>query len=438
MQVKQGFKEFGAFTAATVLSVGGSQLFGLIKAIVDLVHLIVNLVKRTQLNHQESLAQTDWNAFKTSHQFKHIAEKLQNQDLSLIEVQAYLQAKLRKTTERIACLKKSLLADAVALIPLAGAHLSWRIATDYRGSSFTPLFCRAMAQAGEHHRKLFSKMIFPLNKGSIRAGRDIQIPVRTSTKLRHINAICSDSAGVQKRPTVVAWHGNGEYGLGMAHRVQEEYVNKGYQVLAVTIGGYPGSPGTRTSEISLYQDIEAIKLYLQEKGVTEVAYHGLSLGGASALQAAAGESNAQLKTLFVVADQTFTSAKDVGGNVAGNFFTLAAPFGRGALQAAFPTNQSFELPGGKWIKTDGLNSLAKVQVLRQRNIPLYCISASQDIIMGRDFREGFFQRDFAYDLIEARYDALEERAEHLHKVKGYHGASDVDFFEMIPQTAFVK
>ena len=55
--------------------------------------------------------------------------------------------------------------------------------------------------------------------------------------------------------------------------------------------------------------------FLQRQGVTAVGYHGISIGGTLAFQAATAETRATtVKTKFVVADQTFTKPADVAAN----------------------------------------------------------------------------------------------------------------------------
>ena len=199
----------------------------------------------------------------------------------------------------------------------------------------------------------------------------------------------------------------------------EFYRKKGYNTLAVTLGGYQGSPGVTTSEKSMYQDIEAVKRYLTDLGVTEVAYHGFSLGSGAALQASAGESSVKnLKTLFVVLDQPFTSAAAVGRNVAGFL-------GEGLMSAGCPTDHIVELPGGLWTKTDGLNNIRKITKLKEENIPLICFEAKEDSLMGREKKNGLYTKNFAQDLITARYGDAPESSKNLVSLSGGHGANSL-------------
>ena len=67
-------------------------------------------------------------------------------------------------------------------------------------------------------------------------------------------------------PAVVIFHGNGVTCYQM-YEMGKWYQNQGYNVLMPTMGGYPGSPGVHTSEASSYQDVEAIKKYLEKRGL---------------------------------------------------------------------------------------------------------------------------------------------------------------------------
>lgn len=221
-----------------------------------------------------------------------------------------------------------------------------------------------------------------------------------------------------KTPTVVLFHPNMGGAEGMAESA-EFYRKKGYNTLAVSLGGYQGSPGVTTSEKSMYQDIETVKGYLAGIGVTEVAYHGFSLGSGAALQAAAGESlEKNLKTLFVVLDQPYTSAAAVGGNVAG-------PLGQGVMSAGCPVGLDVELPGGLWTKTDGLNNLRKVTQLKEENIPLICFEAEKDSLMGRKKENGKYTENFAQDLLTARYGDAPDRIKNLVTLSGEHGSNSL-------------
>lgn len=195
------------------------------------------------------------------------------------------------------------------------------------------------------------------------------------------------------------------------------YLQKGYNVLYVQLGGFIGSPGVNTSEKSIYQDIEAIKRRLVDWGVTEVGYHGISMGTGAAMQAAAGETLVErLKTMFVVLDQPYTSAGGVAGNMTG-------PIGKGVLSAGCPVGMDVELPGGFWTKTDGLDNLRKAVILKEEDIPLICIERENDYYMGRKKRNGKYTENFARDILVARYG--DEPTENLATLPGKHGSDSL-------------
>ena len=100
--------------------------------------------------------------FKTSPTVCLIAKKLGIESSSLTQevVQKYYDAKNRKVEDTIKKLAHSILADAYSLIPLVGAHISWRIATHYEGKSFTPIFSRAVQQLLEPFATQASRPLF--------------------------------------------------------------------------------------------------------------------------------------------------------------------------------------------------------------------------------------------------------------------------------------
>ncbi len=362
--------------------------------------------------------------------------------MALLDTSSLIYYKKLKLDQKVKRLKSALLADALALVPLVGAHLSWRVAIqDYR-FKFTPIFRKGLAQLLEHHPKIFSAAIFNLNvcknlNGQVRLGKfeQVEIEVETSKITRYLRA--SHFKNNPDTPTVIVFGGNNATDGDMS-LYADPYTEMGYNVLTFTIGGYPGSrlvaiaQGKQinhqliASEKTLYQDIEAVKLYLQEQGVTKVAYHGLSLGGSQAFQAAVGQTNAtKLETLFVVADQTFTSVSKVSGNAVSNTVKLPQFLGKGFGDAVFPAGRLVELPGNLWTVTDNVNNLAKAKLMKEQNIPLYCVASQCDFLMGkgRKSREGGYEDNFAHDLFKARYSADEDTQDKFYTLNGDHGSN---------------
>lgn len=458
MNLIQGFREVVAFGITTLLSCGPSQIFGLIKSVVDTSLLFHCKTTERKLTHDLQKLNHSWNHFKTTKTIKNIAKKIGKEEITSEEAKHFIESKTKINREKIAKLYRSLKADGFALIPLLGAHFSWRIATNYKGKKFTPIFSRSIAQALEHHQKANSRFLFfgrtnkkakPIPENLIHepeinsAYVKYFIPVEISTKKRFIEAYFAlpyqepdkmeddlvkyERSNIKPtheelnksfsdQPTIVIFHPAVAVSM---QQIADVYRLKGYNILSVTMGGYRGSEGVTTSESSVLQDIEAIKLFLREKGVKEVAYHGWSMGSGLALQAATGESSVNdLKTLFVALDRPFNSAVGVGANLLG-------ALGEGVMQAALPKNSIVELPGDKWTKTDGLNNVKKVKLLKNLDIPLICVEATGDFLMGRKKVKGIYQNNFAKDLIEARYPS-DEKAQLKHLI-----TIDSGHFEML-------
>lgn len=268
-----------------------------------------------------------------------------------------------------------------------------------------------------------SKLHEAYEKETMKEYKKESIEVTTATGTRHIEAwqqIFNDDlarlANNQplERPTVVLFHPNGSSGSGM-ELLARLYISKGYNVLLPTMGGYPGSPGVVTSEKSAYQDIEAIKLYLASQGISKVGFHGISLGGALAVHAGATENPQGMKSLFVVADQTFSSAADVGENLTANCIGRGlGKIGRKIMEAALPTGEIVDLPGGKQVLTDGFNNLAKMDDLKKNNVPVQFITASHDRFMGsgKSTDKDGFERNCA-DEMSARYYGKDTAHDHI-------------------------
>lgn len=428
MKIIQGLKEFTAFIATTALSCGVSQFFGAIKLIVDTGLLFSHLTKVRKISKAIELITENSVNFQNIEMIDTICRRLKinKGKLTLDIVNRYLATCRRKTQAKTARLYRSLIADACALIPLIGAHLSWRIATDYKGKSFTPVFSRGVQHLLENAPKFSSKFLFCGRSKDenfmtrIPSYNSLKIPVKTSVRNRSIQAFYQQaSVNPRKKikafaeddgyystpfyskpfysenPTVVLFHHAGEGGETMYY-IGEKYRQMGFNVLAVTIGGYRGSPDVTTSEKSMYHDIEAIKQFLKVQGVREVAWHGVSLGTGLAMHAAADANPEGLTTLFVVADQPYDSAAGVAYNLFGSL-------GEGVLRAGLPEGHAVEFLDDKKSFTDGLNNLKKAEKLKELNIPLICSEGTNDFLMGRNKVNGRYLDNFALDLLKTRY-----------------------------------
>lgn len=441
MRVVQGIKEITAFITTTALSCGLSQFFGAIKLIVDTGLLFSNLVKARKISKAIEQINKKPSDFKNIVMINTIAKrlKIQKEDLSIEAVNKYLAAHRKKTEAKTTRLYRSLKADVCALIPLIGAHISWRIATEYKGKSFTPVFSRGIQHLLENAPKLASKPFFsdayrnypgnlkiPVN--TFLKNRDIEAEFWAGKEIKDIDNFHKDKdkfyeESISENPTVVLFHPKGLTWTSMRHEMKI-YRELGFNALSITMGGYDGSPDVTTSEASIYQDIEAVKQFLKSKGAKEVAWHGYSMGTGLALHAAADMNPEGLKTLFAVADKPYNSAAGVAGNTLrslAEFFlprfersalaegvvagagNILAPLAEGVLRAGLPGDRSVELPGGREILTDGLDNLKKAEKLKKLNIPLVCLMGARDSLMARNKVGDYYNDNFAEDILKKRY-----------------------------------
>lgn len=212
------------------------------------------------------------------------------------------------------------------------------------------------------------------------------------------------------KPTMVLFHSNAStiYSEMMTERTSF-YTKMGMNVVLASMAGYPssGDKETRTSEISVYQDANAIIEYLKSKGAQNVGVHGVSIGGALAF--AAAELHPDVVKL-VVADQTFSEARDVGVNLVKNKTKyVPGAIVRDALAGGFPVGEvvpGVKLRDGSVYKTDGLNNASKAAKLRESGCELYAIKTKYDEFMGSkgDAATGYTE-NFSDILNRERYGA---------------------------------
>ncbi len=116
------------------------------------------------------------------------------------------------------------------------------------------------------------------------------------------------------KPTMVVFHGNMGTGDDMIDTALF-YKNQGWNVVSVTIGGYPGSDqGIATTEATTIQDAHAVLRDLESKGVKTIGIHGHSIGGTVAMHASQLSNSVKI----VIADKTLNSGKSVAANFTGN------------------------------------------------------------------------------------------------------------------------
>lgn len=278
-------------------------------------------------------------------------------------------------------------------------------------------------KAKEAEQRILSSQSIPGAVTKIPPYERKEIEVKLKENTRHLEAWHNvPPKGITRNnTTVVIFHGNGMVGAEM-YKTASYYLTQGYDVLMPSIGGYPGSPGVETSEESIYQDVEAIKLFLEnELRVTNVAYHGTSIGGVLALQAGTNiNTDSKLKTQFVVADKTFSSAAEVGENMLLNEGKpLLSKLVKNVIKKGFPAQRIIQVPGEKETLTDGMNNLEKVKQLALNNIPLVVIDARQDDFMGREEVLGKrggdreFNKNFGDDLCESYNKMNHSQAAHI-------------------------
>lgn len=225
-------------------------------------------------------------------------------------------------------------------------------------------------------------------------GEQIHLTTHDGIKL---DAVWSPSRdGIKNSPTVVLFHGNA-CTLDSMRQYIKWYHDRGINVLALTLRGYPGidenpakGDAVKQGELGFYYDVEAAMRYLlvEQKVNKESLYSlGYSLGGV--LAAAAG----LFFDIFVTLDHTLLSAAKVMGNIeiAKNY--LPKCIISGFANGAFPKGEvdtikeKDRLPGSMQLKTDALDSMSKIGAMRK---PFFVFYGSEDHIMPPHFADDFY------------------------------------------------
>lgn len=413
MRIGTAIAEGFAYLTGVILSCGPSQLFGLIKGTIDLIRL-------TSIQSKLS---------RYSEEAKRIELLSLSGQKGLEKQNVRMLSKLAKYESRYNEKVRDLKADAIALIPLLGAILSWRMYAKEPSMGNVGMFEYALPQMFGDHKKTFAGLIFYPISGMdypiCKSNHTVKIPVQDVSKTRELDARLYQHDPLHPRETIVLFHANAMTcdGMGMYARY---YLDRGYDVLAPTLGGYAGSDfSVRTCEASTYRDLEGIKLYLDMLGVKKAGYHGFSIGGSLAFQAAAAPSQAKVETAFVVADQTFTTGMEVAANVVTNGGAGAiAPLARGTARAALPEGEKIIFSKKVSVTTDGLDNRKKAALMKKANIPLFVIKVTDDMMMGKGKRDsnGRYESNFADDLMDARYgkEAEAMKASNMAAISGGH------------------
>jgi dienelactone hydrolase len=230
--------------------------------------------------------------------------------------------------------------------------------------------------------------------------------------------------------TVVLYHGNAEHRDNMKY-IGDLYLSKGYNVLLASYAGDHVVQGdgkefkdvsTKCSELAMREDAQADFEFLKNLGVREISAHGISLGGAQAMNfvEAVGKQD-DVKMGVVVLDRTFTNMPEVVERVTKN--KTKSPFlGRLArdLTKRFIATET-ENPEDHGC--DGLDNVKKLQEVSSKpsfqNTKFCFVGGKEDDLMGDKKAP---TRNFAKDLYEIVRGSAEGRA-FLKIQEGSHNSS---------------
>lgn len=432
MNIKRIAAEASLYLTGIALSCGVSQVYGLIKGTLDLKKYFALSSKIKEWQRVESLCGAKrFDELKNTGAFKRLQSQLpaESEEILYKHILAKTKDRLFDLRERREIRKTSLKKDLVSLIPVVGALFAWRIGAGKCAKEFSmlPFFEHAFAHATDLRKGQIQKMFYLKSGSKAMTGTENHVKIPVDSRGGYLDAIfCQGACALPTGPTVVIFHGNACTCDNMVD-IGEWYAWQGYNILIPTMGGYPGSPGVSTSEGSSYQDVEAVKIYLESRGIKQAGYHGLSMGGTLAFQAATGKSESKVETLFVVADQTLSHAEGV---VERMVCSCLGSIARGVARMAFP-KKKVRLSDTLVVETDGLDNLRKARLLRSSKIPLLAIKSSLDSLMGKDLQpEMRFKDNFADDLAAARYGKeLGIKDDFVVEIAGEHGTSFRSSFE---------
>jgi len=325
------------------------------------------------------------------------------------------------------------------MIPIMGAQLAnqYRIRGTLKGFADTPAFGGLLAKAGlsvpkivygfrktdsipkeESKRSCYAQDSYLQSKfpwgwetnEQLTSSNDREVFVRISVKSYRLHdgtMLFPEGSKNIKNKTAVLYHGNCQHRDGMKETA-EEYLNRGYNVLLSSYAGDTVVEGTGTdykivptkcSEHLMREDAEADFEFLKGLGVEHFAVHGISLGGAQALNftQVIQKNRKQYTEIFrhsppqfipnpirldsVLLEKTFTNMPDVAGNVIRNIFKSRF---LATIVSDFTKRYLLEEKRKKYC--DGLDNEEKLKVLsRDENFAhtrFCCIGAGDDEIMG--------------------------------------------------------
>lgn len=457
VDVKKAFSNIGLYSLGIVLSCGPSQVYGFVKGVIDLAKYASLRMKISRCQSGDDFSRR--RVVNLTHALKRNEISLKTDLVSMIPLVGALFAwrvmapkpmqKNLDATRGVSFAAAHALGDFHPLLrsilyPLSSpkAHADYqkiqakylkRKADHKKTADYQEVkkACREWKAGFAEWRDDYREYIASLGakvEGVLESTKifitQVHIPVevrkRRSTDNNYLEASEMTHPDLAKRPTVVLFHGNAVTGISMKG-LGKFYYRLGFNVLMPTMGGYPGSSPCHTSEATSLQDVEAIKTYLINRGVTQVGYHGLSIGGSVAFQSAAAptKTNQVLQTLFLVADQTFTSAKDVFANTVNNVHLKVGAIAKGAASVAVPSGEKVLVSEEEWVTTDGLDNLSKAKILKEKGIALIAIEASEDILM-KDLRKNSTKPSFASRLLSSYYENEADRKAHFIELDGGH------------------
>lgn len=407
---------------AVGLSFGVSQIVAIPAIIVQLALSIFNLFKMIFLEIKLDLLK---------HNFSNLTGQDKNDKI------ASLQAQIYNTKEDLKLNMHRMFAGTLALIPGWGltAAAAYLYKVTPRVAIGSPIEQSAAAVAehllmgglGAPFAALGNLAIYPLSGKERKFDDDffnpsaIKVPVnRGDDKAHEVECFYQKAPNqTEEEKTMLLFHGNGMTGDQMQSQARF-YKSQGWNVLMLTMGGYPGSDkGVSTDEISSIQDVAAVLKLLEQKGVHTVGVHGYSIGSTLAMHAT--KMRPDLVKLAVL-EKPLDSVPNVAANLVHNF---GLPEGlvpkavvRGAIAAASPIRRA--VPGVPGYFTDGNNNLSKAA---QFNGVMIVIGGNRDHLMARDKDgNGVYQNNFSSDI----YHAHQGHALHILADEGHAPSYHVD------------
>lgn len=450
-------EELAQLGAAVALSLGFSQIAGSLVIITQVIASVANCIKIA--GHCKQLVIHRIN----ERQFRHLsAEKLrafknhvEGTEIELRNSIKDLKQNMHRIAAGILCLLPVVgLIAASAYLSITDKLISTGSKVEMRTAALAKLFVGG-GPLGGLASKILPHLIYPISGNQLtddmkdqnaRVNRylaeEIKIQVNRGDGLDHkISCYYKSPTNDPAAKTMILFHGNGMIGSEMEDWAQEHILN-GWNVLMVTMGGYPGSDaGVKTNETSTIQDVKAVLETLKKFGVKEIGVHGYSIGGTLASHAMKLEP--ELVKLAIL-ERTLSNGPEVMANMLTNvvaksvgvkypkiekfLLKLSRAIVWGASEGLL--NKGREVPGVPGYFTDGLDNREKVKGFKNT---LVAIGGKDDDLMGlaaRDQNEvkhgQKYMRNFSHELAEAHQSAQPKAATFHHLMSGGH-VGEVDY-----------